>query len=75
MSLASVDVHYQVADGVATITIDRPQVHNAFREQTMRELIVASIRHRFEALHCIYDTPEFHEGTRAYLERRAPRFR
>ena len=41
MSVDPADVHYQVTDGVATITIDRPQVHNAFREQTMLELIVA----------------------------------
>lgn len=35
------DVRYTVANGVATVTIDRPAVHNAFREQTMRELIDA----------------------------------
>lgn len=35
------DTSYTVADGVATITICRPQVLNAFREQTMRELIEA----------------------------------
>lgn len=35
------DVRYAVADGVATITIDRPDVHNAFREQTMHELVAA----------------------------------
>lgn len=35
------DVRYDVADGVATVTLDRPRVHNAFREQTMRELIDA----------------------------------
>jgi dihydroxynaphthoic acid synthetase len=35
------DVQYTEADGVATITIDRPQVHNAFREQTIHELIAA----------------------------------
>ena len=35
------DVLYEVAAGVATITIDRPEVHNAFREKTMHELITA----------------------------------
>ena len=35
------DISYGVADAVATIRIERPQVHNAFREQTMHELITA----------------------------------
>jgi dihydroxynaphthoic acid synthetase len=35
------DVTYEVGGGVATITLDRPEVHNAFREQGMRELIDA----------------------------------
>lgn len=35
------DVRYTLAEGVATIALDRPTVHNAFREQTMRELIEA----------------------------------
>ncbi len=35
------DVRYETSEGVATITIDRPDVHNAFREQTMHELIAA----------------------------------
>lgn len=37
----ALDVLYEVGAGVATITIDRPAVHNAFREQTMHELIAA----------------------------------
>ncbi len=37
----SADVRYESAGGVARITIDRPEVHNAFREQTMKELIEA----------------------------------
>jgi len=41
MSIASTDIQYAVSDAVATITIDRPHVLNAFREQTMRELIDA----------------------------------
>lgn len=35
------DISVVVDGGVATITIERPEVHNAFREQTMRELIAA----------------------------------
>jgi dihydroxynaphthoic acid synthetase len=35
------DIRYEQAQGIATITIDRAEVHNAFREQTMRELITA----------------------------------
>ena len=33
------DVRYEVADGIATITIDRPEVYNAFRAHTVDELI------------------------------------
>lgn len=32
------DVIYEVADGIAKITINRPEVHNAFRPQTIIEL-------------------------------------
>jgi dihydroxynaphthoic acid synthetase len=32
------DVIYDVTDGIARITIDRPEKHNAFREQTLDEL-------------------------------------
>jgi naphthoate synthase len=32
------DVRYEVADGIAKITIDRPEVRNAFRPQTLAEL-------------------------------------
>jgi naphthoate synthase len=35
------DVIYQVADGMAKITINRPEVRNAFRPQTLFELEVA----------------------------------
>jgi len=41
MSSATIDIQYTVSDAVATITINRPQVLNAFRERTMRELIDA----------------------------------
>lgn len=39
--MTSPDVLYTESGGVATITIDRPDVHNAFREQTMHELVDA----------------------------------
>ncbi|MGH7821880.1 MAG: enoyl-CoA hydratase-related protein, partial [Candidatus Binatia bacterium] len=35
------DVLYETDDGVATITIDRPKVMNAFRSQTVDELVDA----------------------------------
>ena len=36
-----VDINYQVGDAIAKITINRPAVHNAFRPQTIIELIEA----------------------------------
>jgi 2-ketocyclohexanecarboxyl-CoA hydrolase len=35
------DILYEAADGIATITINRPQKHNAFRGRTCEELISA----------------------------------
>ena len=35
------DIHYEVADGIAKITIARPEVRNAFRPQTLFELAEA----------------------------------
>jgi dihydroxynaphthoic acid synthetase len=35
------DILYEVKDGVAWVTINRPDVHNSFREQTLDELIHA----------------------------------
>ena len=35
------DIRFEKADGIAKITIDRPEVRNAFRPQTLFELIDA----------------------------------
>ena len=35
------DIRYETADGIAKITIDRPEVRNAFRPLTVAELIRA----------------------------------
>lgn len=35
------DIRYEVAEGIARITIDRPEVRNAFRPQTVAELLDA----------------------------------
>jgi naphthoate synthase len=35
------DIRYETAEGIAKITIDRPDVRNAFRPQTVREMIDA----------------------------------
>ncbi|MBI3106100.1 MAG: enoyl-CoA hydratase/isomerase family protein, partial [Candidatus Rokubacteria bacterium] len=35
------DILFEVTDGVAWVTINRPRVQNAFREQTLDELIHA----------------------------------
>jgi naphthoate synthase len=40
------DILYQTADGIAKITINRPQVRNAFRPQTLAELRDAFARAR-----------------------------
>jgi naphthoate synthase len=40
------DIRYEVAEGVAKITIDRPEVRNAFRPQTLVELSDALERAR-----------------------------
>jgi naphthoate synthase len=35
------DIRYEVADGIAKITVDRPEVRNAFRPQTLVEVSAA----------------------------------
>ena len=35
------DIHYEVAEGIAKISIDRPDVLNAFRPQTLVEIAAA----------------------------------
>ncbi|HEX4464473.1 MAG TPA: 1,4-dihydroxy-2-naphthoyl-CoA synthase [Solirubrobacterales bacterium] len=35
------DIHYEVSDGIAKISIDRPEVLNAFRPQTLIEISAA----------------------------------
>ncbi len=40
------DIRYEKADGIARITIDRPEVRNAFRPQTLAELRDAFVRAR-----------------------------
>ncbi len=42
------EVLYEVKDGVAWITINRPEVRNAFREQTLDELIAAFDQTRYD---------------------------
>jgi len=36
-----IDIKYQIGDGIAKITINRPEIHNAFRPQTVIELMQA----------------------------------
>src|SRR5436309_3242396 len=40
------DIRYETAEGIATITINRPEVHNAFRPETVIELSDAFERAR-----------------------------
>src|SRR2546421_3210826 len=40
------DIRYEKADGIAKVTINRPEVHNAFRPETVIELADAFTRAR-----------------------------
>src|SRR6266508_3737721 len=40
------DIRYETADGIAKITIDRPEVRNAFRPETLIEISAALERAR-----------------------------
>src|SRR5438477_827299 len=40
------DIRYETAEGIAKITIDRPELRNAFRPLTVQELIAAFDRAR-----------------------------
>jgi naphthoate synthase len=40
------DIRYETSDGIAKITIDRPEVHNAFRPETLIEISAALERAR-----------------------------
>jgi naphthoate synthase len=44
-----IDIRYEVADRMAKITIARPEVHNAFRPQTVEELCRAFVLAREDA--------------------------
>jgi len=43
------DIRYETADGIAKVTIDRPEVHNAFRPETLIETSDALERAREDA--------------------------
>jgi naphthoate synthase len=43
------DIRYELAEGIAKITIDRPEVHNAFRPETLIEISDALDRAREDA--------------------------
>jgi len=58
------DINYQVGEGIAKITINRPELHNAFRPQTIIELIEAfSLARDNEEIGVIILTGE---GTKAF---------
>ena len=42
------DIYYHKADGIAKITINRPEVRNAFRPKTVKEMIHALADARFD---------------------------
>ena len=59
-----IDIKYQIGEGMAKITINRPEIHNAFRPQTIIELMQAfSLARDNEAVGVIILTGE---GTQAF---------
>jgi 2-ketocyclohexanecarboxyl-CoA hydrolase len=77
------DILYETANGIATITINRPQKHNAFRGRTCEELISAFHRAGWDhAIGAIVLTGAGEkafctggDGVRALKEERKPEFR
>ncbi len=68
------DTRYEVENGLAWITIDRPDRMNAFRARTVDELIHLFTRAcmSFSGLGLFYETEESREGVRAFSENRPP---
>jgi 1,4-dihydroxy-2-naphthoyl-CoA synthase len=70
------DIKYELSDeptpGIAKITIDRPEVRNAFRPQTLFQLGVQQLAG--DATLLFYMSEEAQEGRNAYVEKRAPDF-
>ena len=48
------DIKYEMYNGIAKITINRPEVRNAFRPKTVMELIDAFSRARDDAANWCY---------------------
>ena len=64
------DIRYETAEGIAKITIDRPEVRNAFRPLTVRELIHAfDVARDDPAVGVVILTGE---GPERVLQRRGP---
>ena len=64
------DIRYEHSGtGIAKVTINRPEVHNAFRPQTVRELIDAFARIRDdESVGCVLFTNFSDVGRLCYLK-------
>ena len=60
---------YEVADGVATITLDRPERHNAFNLAMADEL-----KRAWQAINEHGQCPDLQEGAKAFVEKRKPRW-
>ncbi len=77
MSEAAQDILYVVAAWCRTLLGHSPQAMRLSKVSMNMEgdAALPLVRHSFEALHHIYDTADFPEGTQPFLERRPPRFR